>query len=158
KKGLSPITLRLFLNSLISFIYYGLGGLIFSAIGSIFVKRSKGKTLDFIKLILAQFLTSVLYSNPFVKKRVITNPNEDFSKPAVIIANHTSFLDTLALGMVNHKIIYLVNDWVYHSPIFGKLVRALGFYPVSQGIENGIEQLKEKIEQGYSLVVFPESE
>lgn len=158
KKGLSPITLRLFLNSLISFIYYGLGGLIFSAIGSIFVKRSKGKTLDFIKLILAKFLTSVLYSNPLVKKRVITNPNEDFSKPAVIIANHTSFLDTLALGMVNHKIIYLVNDWVYHSPIFGKLVRALGFYPVSQGIENGIEQLKEKIEQGYSLVVFPESE
>ncbi|MFC7347427.1 MMPL family transporter [Chryseobacterium zhengzhouense] len=158
KKGLSPITFRLFLNSVLSFIYYGLGGLIFSAIGSIFVKRSKGKTLDFIKLILAKFLTSVLYTNPFVKKKVIKNPNEDLSKPAVIIANHTSFLDTLALGMVNHKIIYLVNDWVYNSPVFGKLVRALGFYPVSQGIENGMEQLKEKIEQGYSLVVFPESE
>lgn len=158
KKGLSPITLRLFLNSVLSFLYYGLGGLLFSAIGSVFVKRSKGKTLDFIKLILAKFLTSVLYSNPFVKKKVIQNPNEDLSKPAVIIANHTSFLDTLALGMVNHKIIYLVNDWVYNSPVFGKLVRALGFYPVSQGIENGMEQLKEKIEQGYSLVVFPESE
>lgn len=158
KKGLSPITFRLFLNAVVSFLYYGLGGLIFSAIGSIFVKRSKGKTLDFIKLILAKFLTSVLYSNPFVKKRVIKNPNEDLSKPAVIIANHTSFLDTLALAMVNHKIIYLVNDWVYNSPVFGKLVRALGFYPVSQGIENGMEQLKEKIEQGYSLVVFPESE
>lgn len=158
KKGLSPITLRLFLNSVLSFLYYGLGGLIFSAIGSIFVKRSKGKTLDFIKLILAKFLTSVLYSNPFVKKKVIQNPNEDLSKPAVIIANHTSFLDTLALGMVHHKIIYLVNDWVYNSPVFGKLVRALGFYPVSQGIENGMEQLKEKIKQGYSLVVFPESE
>lgn len=158
KKGLSPITFRLFLNSVVSFLYYGLGGLIFSAIGSIFVKRSKGKTLDFIKLLLAKFLTSVLYSNPFVEKRVIKNPNEDLSKPSVIIANHTSFLDTLALGMVNHKIIYLVNDWVYNSPVFGKLVRALGFYPVSQGIENGMEQLKEKIEQGYSLVVFPESE
>ncbi|MCX8534493.1 MMPL family transporter [Chryseobacterium luquanense] len=158
RKGLSPITLRLLLNSFLSFIYYGLGGLLFSAIGSIFVKRSKGKTLDFIKLLLAKFLTSVLYSNPFVKKKVIRNPDEDFSQPAVIIANHTSFLDTLALGMVNHKIIYLVNDWVYNSPVFGKLVKALGFYPVSQGIENGMDQLKEKIEQGYSLVVFPESE
>ncbi|PQA94263.1 hypothetical protein SAMN05421796_11170 [Chryseobacterium piscicola] len=158
KKGLSPITLRLFLNSVISFIYYGLGGLIFSAIGSVFVRRSRGKTLDFIKLLLAKFLTSVLYTNPFVKKTLIRNPNEDFSKPAVIIANHTSFLDTLVLGMVNHKIIYLVNDWVYHSPVFGKLIRALGFYPVSQGIENGMNQLKEKIKQGYSLVVFPESE
>jgi hypothetical protein len=35
---------------------------------------------------------------------------------------------------------------------FGKLVRALGFYPVSQGIENGMDQLKEKIAQGYSLL------
>jgi hypothetical protein len=60
--------------------------------------------------------------------------------------------------MSTHKIIYLVNDWVYDSPVFGRLVRALGFYPVSQGIENGMEKLKEKIEQGYSLVVFPEAE
>ncbi|WP_267404427.1 MULTISPECIES: MMPL family transporter [unclassified Chryseobacterium] len=158
KRGLSPITFRMLLNSVLSFLYYGLGGLIFSAIGSIFVKNSKGKTLDIIKLILAKFLTSVLYTNPFVKKKLIKNPNEDLSKPAVIIANHTSFLDTLALAMTTHKIIYLVNDWVYNSPVFGKLVRALGFYPVSQGIENGMDQLKEKVKQGYSLVVFPEAE
>lgn len=158
KKGLSPITFRLFLNSVISFFYYGLGGFIFSVLGSFFVKNSKGKTLDLIKLLMAKFLTSVLYSNPFVKKRVINNPSEDFSKPAVIIANHTSFLDTLAIAMATHKIIYLVNDWVYQSPVFGKLVRALGFFPVSQGIENGMEKLREKIEQGYSLVVFPEAE
>ncbi|REC48335.1 MMPL family transporter [Chryseobacterium pennipullorum] len=158
KKGLSPITFRLFLHSVVSFLYYGLGGLLFSVFGSFFIKNSKGKTLDLIKLILAKFLTSVLYSNPFVKKRVIRNPAEDFSKPAVIIANHTSFLDTLAIAMATHKIIYLVNDWVYQSPVFGKLVRALGFYPVSQGIENGMDRLKEKIAQGYSLVVFPEAE
>lgn len=158
KKGLSPITFRLFIWSVFSFLYYGIGGLLFSAFGSFFVKNSKGKTLNIIKIILARFLTSVLYSNPFVKKKVIKNPSEDFSKPAVIIANHTSFLDTLAIAMTTHKIIYLVNDWVYRSPIFGKLVRALGFYPVSQGIENGMEKLKEKVEQGYSLVVFPEAE
>ncbi|KAA2216263.1 MMPL family transporter [Chryseobacterium sediminis] len=158
KKGLSPITLRLFLRAIFSFLYYGLGGLVFSAFGSLFVKKSKGKTLDIIKLILAKFLTSVLYITPFVKKRVIKNTSEDFSKPAVIIANHTSFLDTLAIAMATHKIIYLVNDWVYESPVFGKLVRALGFYPVSQGIENGMDKLKEKIAQGYSLVVFPEAE
>ncbi|MFS4472897.1 MMPL family transporter [Chryseobacterium sp. T20] len=158
KKGLSPITFRLFLRAVFSFLYYGLGGLVFSAVGSLFIKNSKGRTLDIIKLILAKFLTSVLYITPFVKKRVIKNLSEDFSKPAVIIANHTSFLDTLAIAMATHKIIYLVNDWVYESPVFGKLVRALGFYPVSQGIENGMDKLKEKIAQGYSLVVFPEAE
>lgn len=158
KKGLSPITFRLFLHSVLSFLYYGLGGLFFSVFGSFLVKNSKGKTLDFIKLLMAKFLTSVLFSNPFVKKKVIKNGHEDFSKPAVIIANHTSFLDTLAIAMTTHKIVYLVNDWVYQSPVFGKMVRALGFYPVSQGIENGMEKLKEKVDQGYSLVVFPEAE
>jgi 1-acyl-sn-glycerol-3-phosphate acyltransferase len=158
KKGLSPITFRLFARSILSFLYYGLGGLFFSFFGHFFVKKAKGKTLDTIKKAIALFLKSVLHITPLVKKTVIKNPNENFSKPAVIIANHTSFLDTLALAMVTHKIVYLVNDWVYDSPIFGKLVKALGFFPVSRGIENGIDKLKEKIDEGYSLMIFPEAE
>jgi len=157
KKGLSPITFRLFLHSVLSFLYYGLGGLFFSFFGTIFVKNAKGNTLIFIKKFIAKYLGSVLYTNPFVKKTVIRNPNEDFGKPSIIIANHTSFLDTLAMAMTTHKIVYLVNDWVYESPIFGKLVKALGFYPVSQGIENGMEKLREKVKNGYSLMVFPEA-
>jgi len=158
KKGLSPITFRLFVRSVLSFLYYGLGGLLFSFFGHFFVRKAKGKTLNTIKKSIALFLKSVLHLSPFVKKTVIKNPNEDFSKPSVIIANHTSFLDTLALAMATHKIVYLVNDWVYDSPVFGKLVKALGFFPVSQGIENGMDKLKEKVDQGYSLVVFPEAE
>lgn len=158
RKGLSPVTFRLLLNSVFSFLYYGLGGLFFSLVISPFTRNSKGKALAFFKFISARFLTSVLFTNPLVKKKLIKNPDEDFSRPAVIIANHTSFLDTLAVAMTTHKIIFLVNDWVYQSPVFGKMVRALGFYPVSQGIENGLDRLREKVNQGYSLMVFPESE
>ncbi|MEY8761489.1 MMPL family transporter [Chryseobacterium sp. MD-1] len=158
KKGLSPITFRLFVRSVLSFLYYGLGGIFFSFFGHFFVRKAKGRTLDTIKKCIALFLKSVLHITPFVKKTIIRNPEEDFSKPSVIIANHTSFLDTLALAMATHKIVYLVNDWVYDSPVFGKLVKALGFFPVSQGIENGMSQLKEKINEGYSLMIFPEAE
>jgi hypothetical protein len=91
-----------------------------------------------------------------VKKKVINETAEDFSKPAVIIANHTSFLDILAVGMLHPKICFLVNDWVYNSPVFGKAVQKADFYPVSSGIENSLEPLKKKIEQGYSLMAFPE--
>jgi len=158
KKGLSPITLRLFIHSVLSFLYYGLGGLFFSLFISPFTKNSKGRTLNFFKFISAKFLTSVLFTNPWVRKKIIKATDEDFSRPAIIIANHTSFLDILAVAMTTHKFVFLVNDWVYESPVFGKMVRALGCYPVSQGIENGIDKLKDKVEQGYSLAVFPEAE
>ena len=58
--------------------------------------------------------------------------------------------------MLYPKIIYLVNDWVYKSPIFGKAVQLAGFYPVSEGIDNGLEHLRNKVAQGYSLMAFPE--
>lgn len=157
KKGLSPITFRLFFHSMLSFAYYGLGGFLFSFIGHFFIQKAKGKQLLFFKNVISKFLTSVLYSDPFVKKKIENPHQEIFEKPAVIIANHTSFLDTLVISMVTPKLIFLVNDWVWESPIFGKLVKALGFFPVSQGIENGINPLKQKIEQGYSPMVFPEA-
>lgn len=159
KKGKSPITLRLLLHSTVSFIYYGLGGFFFSFIGRallFIIPVKQEKKMMWFRIIISNFMKSVLYSNPFVKKKIINNYQEDFSKPAVIIANHTSFLDTLAVGMITPKIIYLVNDWVYNSPIFGRIVKLAGYYPASQGIEGSVEHLRDKIEKGYSLMVFPE--
>ena len=106
--------------------------------------------------VLSKFMKSVLYTNPFVDKRIINTNNETFKKQAVIISNHTSFLDILAIGMLHPKIIFLVNDWVYNSPVFGKAVKLAGFYPVTSGIENGLSHLQKKVDQGYSLMAFPE--
>ena len=99
---------------------------------------------------------SVLITYPSVKRKIINNSNETFDKPAVIIANHSSFLDILAIGMLSPKIIFLVSDWVYNSPVFGKGVRLAGFYPVSSGMDNGVEHLRAKVEEGFSIMVFPE--
>lgn len=101
-------------------------------------------------------MKSVLYSNRFVQKKVINKGKETFEKPVIIIANHTSFLDILAIGMLHPKIIYLVNDWVYNSPIFGSAAKLAGAYPVSGGVQNSEAYLKKKISQGFSLIAFPE--
>jgi 1-acyl-sn-glycerol-3-phosphate acyltransferase len=58
--------------------------------------------------------------------------------------------------MQHPKIILLTNEWVYHSPFFGRLVQLADYYPVAEGTEMGIERLRKKVEQGYSIVVFPE--
>lgn len=159
KKGKSPITLRLLIHSTLSFLYYGLGGLFFSFFGKMFlflIPVNKERKMMWFRIIISNFMKSVLYSNPFMNKKIINNFKEDFSKPAVIISNHTSFLDILAVGMITPKIIYLVNDWVYNSPFFGKIVKLAGYYPASQGIEGSVEHLRDKIEKGYSLMIFPE--
>ncbi len=154
-----PISLRLLLHSIISFTYFGLGGFLLS-IFSVTLMRiipisNKIKMKRFHKTI-SKFMKSVLYTNPFLIKTIINDNNEDFKKQSIIIANHTSFLDILAIGMLHPKIIFLVNDWVYNSPIFGKAVQRAGFYPVSSGIENGLDHIKTKLDQGYTLMAFPE--
>ncbi|RLD73151.1 MAG: hypothetical protein DRJ07_21190 [Bacteroidetes bacterium] len=160
KKGFSPIKIRQLMFSTGLLIFYGVGGILLSLIGLIILpiipisKKIKFKALH---IATAKMVSVVLYTNPFVKKRIVNNGHEDLKKPAIIIANHSSSLDTLTLGMLTHNMIYLVNDWVYKSPIFGILARVLGFYPVSNGVDDSLDHLKEKVRQGYSLMVFPEA-
>lgn len=154
-----PITPRMFVHSVLSFGYFGLGGIclsIYSITLMPLLPISKKIKMGWFHKAISKFMKSVLYTNPFVKKKVINKTGEDFSKPAVIIANHTSFLDILAVGMLHPKICFLVNDWVYNSPVFGKAVQKADFYPVSSGIENSLGPLRKKIDQGYSLMAFPE--
>lgn len=159
KKGNPPFFLRSFIHGVISFFYYGMGGILMSlfciTIMPILPLKEKQKMKAF-RYVISKFMKSVLYSNPFLHKKVINNFNENFEKPAILIANHSSFIDILAMGMLSPKIIFLVSDWVYNSPIFGGTVRKAGFYPVSEGIEGGVEHLRQKVNEGYSLMIFPE--
>ena len=130
-----------------------------SIVGEIVMKivpLKKEIKMKWFRRTMSVFMKSVLYSIPYMSKRVINTNGETFDKPAVIISNHTSFLDTLAVGMLSPKIIFLVNDWVYNSPFFGRAVKLAGFYPVTQGLEGGVEHLREKVNEGYSMMVFPE--
>ena len=160
KKGLAPLKARTFLHAMILFVFYGVGGMLLSLFSITIlplIPISKKKKMKWLHGTMAKMVTATLYGNPFVKKKVINRNKETFKKPAIIISNHVSFLDTLTIGMVTPNVIYLVNDWVYKSPVFGLLARIAGFYPVSSGVDGSLDHLKEKIRQGYCLVVFPEA-
>jgi len=93
----------------------------------------------------------------FPAKKVCKNEhNENFRKPAVIIANHQSVIDILRILAISPKIIMMTNEWVWKSPVFGKLVQAAGFYNSGEGYENSIPALKKMIDLGYSIAIFPE--
>ncbi|MDO6761150.1 MMPL family transporter [Tamlana sp. 2_MG-2023] len=158
-KNKRPVSLRVFLYSIVSFTYFGLGGLLLSLF-SVTILRiiplPKKTKMNWFHVLISKFMKSVLYTQLFLGKKVINLNQEDFKKQGIIIANHTSFLDILAIGMLHPKIIFLVNDWVYNSPVFGKAVQLAGFYPVSNGIDNGLDHLQKKVDQGYTLMAFPE--
>ena len=127
-----PITLGLLVYSFLSFSYFGFGGLFISLISITLLKIipvSKKIKMKWFHKVVSLFMKSVLYTNPYLIKRVKNVGNQTFENPAIIIANHMSFLDILVVGMLHPKIVFLVNDWVYNSPVFGKAVQVAGFYP-----------------------------
>jgi len=158
KKGKIPWTFVTLLLSVFAFTYFFAGCLLLTALGLVFpflplpMKHKK----YLFHAILAAFTGSLIYIMVNVKKKIINPQRENFSRPAVVIANHQSFLDILLLTMINPKMILLTNDWVYNSPFFGRVVKFADFYPVSRGFENSIESLREKVKEGYCIVVFPE--
>ena len=90
-------------------------------------------------------------------KRFFENESgEDFKKPAIIIANHQSLLDTPIMVSLNIKTILLTKDWVRNNPLFGIGSRLADFYSVDDGFEETVEKLKEKVKDNFSIALFPE--
>jgi 1-acyl-sn-glycerol-3-phosphate acyltransferase len=117
---------------------------------------SKRKKKLLYHWVLQKFPKSLVYIMFNTKKNIINTHNEDFSKPAIIIANHQSFLDILVMLMLNPRSIMVTNKWVWNSPFFGRVVKLGGFFPVEKGVENGIDYFKQRIKEGFSIIIFPE--
>ena len=77
-------------------------------------------------------------------------------KPALIICNHQSHLDVLAILAMTPKVILLTNSWVWNNPFYGYIIRKAEFFPVSNGVDDIIPKLKEMVARGYSIAVYPE--
>ncbi|NCO56305.1 MAG: methyltransferase domain-containing protein [Bacteroidetes bacterium] len=52
--------------------------------------------------------------------------------------------------------VVLTTNWVWESPFYGFVIRFIDFYNVNDGNESIINNLKPKIDEGYSVLVFPE--
>lgn len=158
-KGFMPFTLWSLLKSAFSFFYFFTGCFILTFIGLILrglkpIGRKKSKYL--FHFLLSKYTGSVMYIMANVKKRIIRLDKNAFGKPAIYIANHSSFLDILLTTMLHPKLILITNKWVWRSPVFGKIVRMAEYYPAMDGAEESILPLQKMVSEGYGIVVFPE--
>ena len=84
------------------------------------------------------------------------NNSEDFmNKPAIIICNHQSHLDVMALMMLSPKLIVLTKKWVWNNPFYGITIRYADFFPTTD-TDNMINNISTMTKKGYSVVIFPE--
>lgn len=93
---------------------------------------------------------------PGVKCSQYNPDNETYSKPAMVICNHQSSLDLMAILAQSPKIAILTKDWVYNNLFFGSILRCGEYYPVSEGMEVLLPKLRSLVERGYSIMMFPE--
>lgn len=90
--------------------------------------------------------TTFSYSNP---------PQETFEKPSLIICNHQSHLDLMAIMMLTPKLIILTKDWVWNNPFYGLVIRYADYFPISD-MEQMTKNLRTMVDKGYSVMIFPE--
>jgi 1-acyl-sn-glycerol-3-phosphate acyltransferase len=158
-KGYMPFTLLSFMRSVASFSYFVLGCLLVSIAGLFLIKfrlLGKKKSKLVFHWLLSKYTGSVMRLFHKLNFKIIKDAAVDFSTPAVYIANHSSFLDILLITMMHPKLVLLTNKWVYRSPIFGAVVRMAEYYPVADGAEGSIAPLRDLVNRGYSIAIFPE--
>lgn len=157
-KGGFPFTILSLFYTIYAFSLFLLGcyiiqfAILLSFLLPISMKRRKSIIHSFTSWSCRSFLKMMLLN----KEIYINETGETFETPAVVIVNHQSYIDTLKLLVLNKKFIMVTNSWVWNSPVLGRIVRFLDFYYVGEGFDVIPQSLIDKVNDGYSVVVFPE--
>ena len=153
-----PLTMERFLVTLFASCFY-LGGAIFyqpfAFLYSHLGRYTEARRLRFHKTLQAvsRFCISHIPGTSFT----VHNPHgETLERPAVIVCNHQSQLDLMAVLSFAPKVVILTKKWVWNNPLYALILRAAEFYPISEGYEQSQPHLESLILRGYSIVVFPE--
>ncbi len=158
KKGLIPFTLLSLLRSAMAFGLFLLGCVALNVVRLLFLIPifSKNRKKLIFHQLLNGFSGSLLAIMLYRSRTLCHRERANFKSPSIIIANHHSFIDILFVLSLHQKIVIITNDWVYHSPFFGALVRYADFIQATQGVDSQLEKIQDLVNQGFSIAVFPE--
>jgi 1-acyl-sn-glycerol-3-phosphate acyltransferase len=158
EKGLPPMTWRGILRTSVTYAFFVVGAIGLTMVGLVFRLIPFGKDRVRLAFHVMICLTTrfLIYVEPSIGKRILGKTPDTFVRASILIANHSSFLDILLTTMMHPKLILLTNEWVWNSPVFGGVVRLARYYPVMDGAVESVDRLRESVNDGFSVVVFPE--
>ena len=157
-KGLPPYTLIGLIRTVLLFLLFFIGCIFLRVLIAVLylVPVRKSSKLRLVCRLIQITCKGILLLATAVKKEHINKANERFQHPAIIIANHQSFIDILVLLSLSSKILMVTTHWVWHSPFFGAIIRYVDFYYIGEGYEQYMERMRKKVKEGYSIAIFPE--
>ena len=149
--------IRQTIYTLFAFCYFLVMALEFTLYG--FVLITLGGATDEHKLMFHKRLCRrakyVINHVPGTTFTLLNPYGETFETPSMIVCNHQSHIDLMAIMMLTPKLIILTKDWVWHNPFYGLVIRYADYFPVSE-TEQMVRNIEEKVKKGYSVMVFPE--
>lgn len=104
---------------------------------------------------MAKFLIRVVYRPTLVGFEQIPDDG-----PAVLIANHVSYLDGLMLNAAcNRPVRYVIDKIIYKQPgvhYFMSLAEAIPIYPKRVDVEAALDTISLGLQKGDLICIFPE--
>lgn len=148
-----PYSLRNILFSIYDYICFGIGCIIV-CVRSLFVSDAMVSKRRFHRF--AQICARIFFKVVPVRLRFHNDYGETFAKPSVIVANHSSFFDVLALLSYNPNLLFITNERQQRNPLYGKFLQKADNYAVSDGYDSLAVKLHSLVDSGFSIVIFPE--
>lgn len=120
-----------------------------------FLRHTEGREQSFRRYVHRLYRYSLAHI-PSVRYRVDNPFKESFEAPVMVISNHQSMLDAAVFMALSPKLVLISNNAPSSSWVVRHIYRWLGYVTLSSDMQANIALLKERVRQGYSLVMFPE--
>ncbi len=159
RKRTLPVTLLNFTFSITSLLYFLLStatlALVVIPVLKILPVKKRSKEL-FVHHAIKFFSKTVVYLNIHVPKILVNLNKHTFDKPVFAISNHQSMLDLVFLLMLHPKLLIVSNRRSLNNTFYGPAIRYTGFIFSGEGLDKISDEIKRKMDEGYSVIVFPE--
>ena len=153
----TPLTLWNMWWSFCAFTFFLLGVVFLSLSGAVLVllgRRNEKNKLRFHRILqkMCRYVITHIPQTPF---QLLNYEDDDFSRPSVIIANHQSHLDLMAIIMLHPKIVVMTNNREWNSPFYNIILRFADYLPI-ETLNTRRDLIHERVSRGYSVMIFPE--
>ena len=87
--------------------------------------------------------------------------NDIPKQPVIFASKHQSALETFMFHILIHKPVFVLKQELLNIPVFGYYLKKMGMIAIDRNggiksLKHLLQQVQEKINLGYSVIIFPE--